>query len=213
MRTVLDTLDIPDDPLPAEVRTRYGLQTQLAAWHGIHRPVEFADIEPARLRLKWDEAFVLQAVLAQRRRAEDALPATPRIPRRGGLLEAFDARLPFSLTKGQLTAGEEITTALCREHPMHRLLQGEVGSGKTLVAVRAMLQVIDDGGQAALLAPTEVLAQQHYRSITSSSARSAGPANSTARSTPPGWPCSPGRKGPRCAGRRWRRWPPGRPAS
>ena len=166
MRTVLDTLDIADDPLPAEVRTRYGLQSQLAAWHGIHRPVEFADIEPARLRLKWDEAFVLQAVLAQRRRAEDALPATPRIPRRGGLLEAFDARLPFSLTKGQLTAGEEITTALCREHPMHRLLQGEVGSGKTLVAVRAMLQVIDDGGQAALLAPTEVLAQQHYRSIT-----------------------------------------------
>ena len=165
IRTVLDTLNLPDDPLPAEVRTRYGLQGQLAAWHGIHRPVEFADIEPARLRLKWDEAFALQAVLAQRRRAEDALPATPRIPRRGGLLEAFDARLPFSLTKGQLTAGEEITTALCREHPMHRLLQGEVGSGKTLVAVRAMLQVIDDGGQAALLAPTEVLAQQHYRSI------------------------------------------------
>ncbi len=164
--TVLDTLDIADDPLPAEVRTRYGLQSQLAAWHGIHRPVEFADIKPARLRLKWDEAFALQAVLAQRRRAEDALPATPRIPRRGGLLEAFDARLPFTLTKGQRTAGEEITTALCREHPMHRLLQGEVGSGKTLVAVRAMLQVIDDGGQAALLAPTEVLAQQHFRSIT-----------------------------------------------
>ena len=165
IRTVLDTLDIADDPLPAEVRTRYGLQSQLAAWHAIHRPVEFAEIEPARLRLKWDEAFVLQAVLAQRRQAEDALPATPRIPRRGGLLEAFDARLPFTLTKGQLAAGEEITTALCREHPMHRLLQGEVGSGKTLVAVRAMLQVIDDGGQAALLAPTEVLAQQHYRSI------------------------------------------------
>jgi ATP-dependent DNA helicase RecG len=164
--TVLDTLDIADDPLPAGVRTRYGLETQLAAWHGIHRPAEYAEIEPARLRLKWDEAFVLQAVLAQRRRAEDALPATPRIPRRGGLLEAFDARLPFALTKGQLAAGEEITTALCREHPMHRLLQGEVGSGKTLVAVRAMLQVIDDGGQAALLAPTEVLAQQHYRSIT-----------------------------------------------
>jgi ATP-dependent DNA helicase RecG len=166
VKTVLDTLDIADDPLPAEVRTRYGLQGQLAAWHGIHRPMEYADIEPARLRLKWDEAFALQAVLAQRRRAEDALPATPRIPRRGGLLEAFDARLPFTLTQGQRDAGEEITTALCREHPMHRLLQGEVGSGKTLVAVRAMLQVIDDGGQAALLAPTEVLAQQHYRSIT-----------------------------------------------
>jgi len=166
VKTVLDTLDIADDPLPAEVRTRYGLQGQLAAWHGIHRPMEYADIEPARLRLKWDEAFAVQAVLAQRRRAEDALPATPRLPRRGGLLEAFDARLPFTLTQGQRDAGEEITAALCRAHPMHRLLQGEVGSGKTLVAVRAMLQVIDDGGQAALLAPTEVLAQQHYRSIT-----------------------------------------------
>jgi ATP-dependent DNA helicase RecG len=166
IRTVLDTLDIADDPLPAAVRDRYGLLNQVAALHGIHRPVEFADIKRAKLRLKWDEAFVLQAVLAQRRRAEDALPATPRIPRAGGLLDAFDAQLPFQLTGGQRAAGEEIMTALCREHPMHRLLQGEVGSGKTLVAVRAMLQVVDDGGQAVLLAPTEVLAQQHYRSLT-----------------------------------------------
>ena len=199
IRTVLDTLDLPDDPLPAEVRTRYGLQGQLAAWHGIHRPVEFADIEPARLRLKWDEAFALQAVLAQRRRAEDALPATPRIPRRGGLLEAFDARLPFSLTKGQLTAGEEITTALCREHPMHRLLQGEVGSGKTLVAVRAMLQVIDDGGQAALLAPTEVLAQQHYRSI-SAAARAARPGRANWTAPLRSRACHPGGPAHRVAG-------------
>jgi ATP-dependent DNA helicase RecG len=166
IRTVLDTLDIDDDPLPPAVRQRHHLLNQLAALHGIHRPAEFADIEPARLRLKWDEAFVLQAVLAQRRRAADALPATPRIPRKGGLLEAFDAQLPFALTAGQREAGQEIMTALCREHPMHRLLQGEVGSGKTLVAVRAMLQVVDDGGQAVLLAPTEVLAQQHYRSLT-----------------------------------------------
>ena len=166
IRTVLDTLDIADDPLPAAVRGRHGLLNQVAALHGIHRPVDFADITRAKLRLKWDEAFVLQAVLAQRRRAEDALPATARIPRRGGLLEAFDAQLPFQLTAGQRAAGEEIATALCREHPMHRLLQGEVGSGKTLVAVRAMLQVVDDGGQAVLLAPTEVLAQQHYRSLT-----------------------------------------------
>ena len=166
IRTVLDTLDIAEDPLPAEVRERYGLSRQAAALLGIHRPLEFADIDRAKLRLKWDEAFVLQAVLAQRRRAEDALPATPRIPRRGGLLDAFDAQLPFQLTAGQRAAGAEIMTALCREHPMHRLLQGEVGSGKTLVAVRAMLQVVDDGGQAVLLAPTEVLAQQHYRSLT-----------------------------------------------
>jgi ATP-dependent DNA helicase RecG len=166
IRTVLDTLDIADDPLPTAVRDRYGLLSQLAALHGIHRPAEFAERDQAKLRLKWDEAFVLQTVLAQRRRAEDALPATSRIPRRGGLLDAFDAQLPFQLTGGQRAAGEEIMTALCREHPMHRLLQGEVGSGKTLVAVRAMLQVVDDGGQAVLLAPTEVLAQQHYRSLT-----------------------------------------------
>ncbi len=166
IRTVLDTLDLADDPLPDAVRERYGLPRQAAALLGIHRPLEWADIDRARLRLKWDEAFVLQAVLAQRRRAEDALPATPRLPHRGGLLDAFDAQLPFQLTGGQRAAGEEIMTALGREHPMHRLLQGEVGSGKTLVAVRAMLQVVDDGGQAVLLAPTEVLAQQHYRSLT-----------------------------------------------
>ncbi len=166
IRTVLDTLDLDEDPLPADVRSRYKLQKQAAALLGIHRPMEYADIHRARLRLKWDEAFVLQTVLAQRRRAADALPATPRIPRRGGLLDAFDQRLPFALTEGQRTAGADIATALCREHPMHRLLQGEVGSGKTVVALRAMLQVVDDGGQAVLLAPTEVLAQQHYRSIT-----------------------------------------------
>jgi ATP-dependent DNA helicase RecG len=166
IRTVLDTLDTGDDPLPAGVRERHDLPRQAAALLGIHRPLEWADIDRARLRLKWDEAFVLQAVLAQRRRAEDALPATPRSPHRGGLLDAFDAQLPFQLTAGQRAAGEEIMTALGREHPMHRLLQGEVGSGKTLVAVRAMLQVVDDGGQAVLLAPTEVLAQQHYRSLT-----------------------------------------------
>ena len=166
IRTVLDTLDLGEDPLPADVRSRYTLQKQAAALLGIHRPMEYTDIHQARMRLKWDEAFVLQAVLAQRRRAADALPATPRIPRRGGLLDAFDQRLPFALTEGQRVAGADIATALGREHPMHRLLQGEVGSGKTVVALRAMLQVVDDGGQAVLLAPTEVLAQQHYRSIT-----------------------------------------------
>ena len=165
IRTVLDTLDLDEDPLPADVRSRFKLQKQAAALLGIHRPMEYTDIHRARIRLKWDEAFVLQTVLAQRRRAADALPATPRIPRRGGLLDAFDQRLPFALTDGQRAAGTDIATALCQEHPMHRLLQGEVGSGKTVVALRAMLQVVDDGGQAVLLAPTEVLAQQHYRSI------------------------------------------------
>ncbi|HEY9375524.1 MAG TPA: ATP-dependent DNA helicase RecG, partial [Jiangellaceae bacterium] len=89
-----------------------------------------------------------------------------RKPPPGGLLDAFDARLPFRLTAGQLRVGEEIAADLARDHPMHRLLQGEVGTGKTVVALRAMLTVVDSGGQAVLLAPTEVLAQQHYRSLT-----------------------------------------------
>ena len=83
----------------------------------------------------------------------------------GGLLAAFDARLPFELTGGPARVGEQIAADLAQPHPMTRLLQGEVGSGKTLVALRAMLRVVDSGGQAALLAPTEVLAQQHHRSI------------------------------------------------
>ena len=165
VRLVLDTLGEVDDPLPDGVRQRYHLIGLAAALHGIHRPADLAEAGRARTRLKWDEAFVLQSVLAQRRLAAAALPATARPARDGGLLTAFDARLPFSLTAGQREAGGTIGADLARAHPMHRLLQGEVGSGKTVIAVRAMLQVIDAGGQAALLAPTEVLAQQHHRSV------------------------------------------------
>jgi ATP-dependent DNA helicase RecG len=165
VRIVLDTLGDIDDPLPAPLREQHGLIGIADALRGIHRPTDDAERDRARKRLKWDEAFVLQAVLAQRRRAAAALPATARPPRGAGLADAFDARLPFSLTAGQCEVGAAIGADLARDHPMHRLLQGEVGSGKTIVAVRAMLQVIDAGGQAALLAPTEVLAQQHYRSV------------------------------------------------
>jgi ATP-dependent DNA helicase RecG len=165
VQTVLDTLDIAQDPLPEDVRRRHGLADLADALRGIHRPPDEAEMRRARRRLKWDEAFVLQAALAQRRYYAAASPATARKPSDGGLLAAFDARLPFSLTAGQRDAGATIAAELAREHPMHRLLQGEVGSGKTVIAIRAMLQVIDGGGQAALLAPTEVLAQQHYRSI------------------------------------------------
>ena len=165
VRTILDTLDVGEDPLPEELRERHGLAGQAEAIRAIHRPLDTGDYRRARNRLKWDEAFVLQAALAQRRQAAAAMPATPRPLVSGGLAEAFDARLPFTLTNGQIAAGETISTDLACAFPMHRLLQGEVGSGKTVIAVRAMLQVIDAGGQAALLAPTEVLAQQHYRSI------------------------------------------------
>jgi len=155
-----------DDPMPAEVRERQRLVGLGTALEKIHRPDDMAEIGPARKRLKWDEAFVLQLALAQRRRAAEEVPARPRPRRSGGLLDAFDARLPFELTEGQLEVGESIAAGLGSGHPMHRLLQGDVGAGKTLVALRAMLQVVDAGGQAVLLAPTEVLAQQHHRSIT-----------------------------------------------
>jgi ATP-dependent DNA helicase RecG len=165
VRIVLDTLDITQDPLPGPVRDRYRLCGYADALRGIHRPADFADVNRAKLRLKWDEAFVLQVVLAQRRLAATAYSATARPAVPGGLLDQFDAMLPFELTVGQRLAGATIADELALDHPMHRLLQGEVGSGKTVIAIRAMLQVADAGGQAALLAPTEVLAQQHYRSI------------------------------------------------
>ncbi|MDI3406115.1 ATP-dependent DNA helicase RecG [Streptomyces cavernicola] len=154
------------DPLPPSLRQGRGLVPLPEALLKIHRPHSKADVESAKDRLKWDEAFVLQVALARRRFAETQLPAVPRRPAPDGLLDAFDAKLPFTLTDGQQRVSKEIFDDLANEHPMHRLLQGEVGSGKTMVALRAMLAVVDAGGQAAMLAPTEVLAQQHHRSIT-----------------------------------------------
>jgi ATP-dependent DNA helicase RecG len=154
------------EPLPDRLRASRGLAPLPEALEKVHRPRTKADIAAARERLKWDEAFVLQVALARRRAADAALPAVARVPGEDGLLSAFDAKLPFALTEGQRAVSAEIFADLATEHPMHRLLQGEVGSGKTLVALRAMLAVVDAGGQAAMLAPTEVLAQQHHRSIT-----------------------------------------------
>jgi ATP-dependent DNA helicase RecG len=165
VRLALDALDVDRDPLPRSLRDRHQLIGLADALRGIHRPVDRRDVARATSRLKWDEAFVLQVVLAQRRRAATAYSAVPRRPRADGLLAEFDGMLPFELTIGQQLAGATIADELARDHPMHRLLQGEVGSGKTIIAVRAMLQAVDGGGQAVLLAPTEVLAQQHYRSI------------------------------------------------
>ncbi|MGH3300190.1 MAG: ATP-dependent DNA helicase RecG [Streptosporangiaceae bacterium] len=165
VRVALDVLDVPDDPLPAAVRARHGLCGYADALRGVHRPVDEADYRRARMRLKWDEAFALQVLLAQRRLAAASYSAIPRPPVPDGLLAGFDAVLPFELTVGQQLAGATIAADLATDHPMHRLLQGEVGSGKTVIAVRAMLQAVDAAGQAVLLAPTEVLAQQHHRSI------------------------------------------------
>ncbi|MEU0739450.1 ATP-dependent DNA helicase RecG [Streptomyces sp. NPDC006134] len=165
VQTVLPSAQEAVDPLPASLREGRGLVPLPEALLKIHRPHTKADIADARARLKWDEAFVLQVALARRRHADAQLPAVARKPAPDGLLAAFDARLPFTLTEGQQKVSREIFADLATEHPMHRLLQGEVGSGKTLVALRAMLAVVDAGGQAAMLAPTEVLAQQHHRSV------------------------------------------------
>jgi ATP-dependent DNA helicase RecG len=162
---VLEALDAGEDPLSAEVRERHHLWPRELALRAIHRPTDRDDLRHARKRLKWDEAFTMQAALAQRRHAAAAMPAVPRPAVEDGIAAAFDRRLPFTLTDGQQSVGDVIARDLACAYPMNRLLQGEVGSGKTVVAVRAMLQVVDAGGQAALLAPTEVLAQQHYRSI------------------------------------------------
>jgi len=165
VRLALDIVDGIDDPLPPEVRVGEDLLPLAEALRQIHRPADQEAIESARDRLRFDEAFGLQVVLAQRRALLDGQAARPRPPRADGLLTAFDDRRPFPLTGAQERVGDEIARELERDHPMHRLLQGDVGAGKTLVALRAMLQVVDAGGQAALLAPTEVLAQQHLRTL------------------------------------------------
>jgi ATP-dependent DNA helicase RecG len=167
VRQVLDHLDDPTDPLPAHLRRREGLTDLARAMHRIHVPETEADIHAARHRLVWDEAMGVQLALALRRAAVVARPAAACPPRRGGLLDAFDAALPYTLTEGQREVGAQVAADLARRHPMNRLVQGDVGAGKTLVALRAMLQAVDAGRQAAMLAPTEVLASQHARSLRS----------------------------------------------
>ncbi|HET7761670.1 MAG TPA: DEAD/DEAH box helicase, partial [Phycicoccus sp.] len=166
VRRVLDVLDEVPDPIPAEVLERRHLVGRTTALRGIHTPDSMEEVEQARRRLRYEEAFVLQATLARRRRAAAGDSTRARPGRADGLLAAFAARLPFELTAGQRAVGDTVAAELAREVPMHRLLQGEVGSGKTVVALRAMLQAVDSGGQAALLAPTEVLAAQHHATIT-----------------------------------------------
>jgi ATP-dependent DNA helicase RecG len=161
----LAVVDRVPDVLPEAVRQAEDLLSAEQALRWVHRPETWAQLTKARERLVYDEAYVAQTVLARRRAVLASRTATRRAPVAGGLLDDFDARLPFTLTEGQRRVGEELAGELAASSPMHRLLQGEVGSGKTLVALRAMLQVVDAGGQAALLAPTEVLAQQHERSL------------------------------------------------
>lgn len=162
---VLDAVDDVPEPLAADVRAREELLTAREALEQIHRPKTRNDIDPAVRTLRMHEALTLQTALLQQRDAVRSLAATARPAKSGGLLERFDASLPYSLTPDQQTVGEQVAADLVGSWPMNRLVQGEVGSGKTLVALRAMLQVAESAGQAALIAPTEVLAGQHLRSI------------------------------------------------
>jgi ATP-dependent DNA helicase RecG len=162
---VLDTLAPIADELPAEIVQQNKLLSLDEAIRKIHKPEKHTDWQSARDTLKFHEAFLLQATLLKRRAENKHLAATPRIAGKSDLLSKFDESLPFTLTNGQVSVGQEIAADLANSHPMNRLLQGEVGSGKTLVALRAMLTVADSGGQSALLAPTEVLAAQHFKSI------------------------------------------------
>jgi ATP-dependent DNA helicase RecG len=165
VRATLEALPEIPDALPERIRSDRRLMRLDGALRGIHRPASQEALAPARRRLKWDEAFTFQLTLVQYRKFAEALPATPRPLRTGGLLDTFDAALPYELTGGQREVGAQLSQEVALPHPMHRLLQGEVGSGKTVCALRAALQVVDAGGQAALLAPTEVLAAQHQRSV------------------------------------------------
>lgn len=168
MTVVLDNLEPLPDPIPDDVRARENLLGYGEALQLIHRPQTDADAAVARETLRHREAFLLQAALLQQRQIARFEETTPRIPEPGGLLERFDAALPFTLTGDQQAVGAEIARDLAEPVPMNRLVQGEVGSGKTLVALRAMLAVAESGGQSAILAPTEVLAGQHLRSIVKS---------------------------------------------
>jgi ATP-dependent DNA helicase RecG len=165
VKVVLDSLDPVADYLPEHIAKSFNFPTLDQAYRHIHQPENMESEERARERLTFDEALLLQLVLAQRKAEISAQRATPRPILIDGVVAEFEKRLPFSYTDGQKSVIAEIQADMQEPHPMHRLLQGEVGSGKTVVALRAMLSVIDSGGQSALLAPTEVLAQQHFATI------------------------------------------------
>jgi ATP-dependent DNA helicase RecG len=164
---VLDTLaaDAVPDPIPADVRAELDLVDVVTAFEGIHRPGTMQEVQQARHRLTFEEALVLQTTLVERRGLASGYQSSIQPIEGSRLREAFDSELPFALTEGQREVGSQISGDLARDVPMQRLLQGDVGSGKTVVAVRAMLDVVAAGGQAVLLAPTEVLAAQHASGI------------------------------------------------
>lgn len=165
VRLALDALEELPDYVPRNLLDELQYPDFMTALREVHNPTSAEAAEVARQRLTFDEALLMQLFLVLRRNEVRAATTKNRAPREDGLLAAFDSRIPFELTAGQKSVWNEIARDLASTHPMYRLLQGDVGSGKTIIALRAMLAVVDAGGQAALLAPTEVLAQQHHRNF------------------------------------------------
>lgn len=165
MRPVVAAARHWGDPLPAAVQSREGLVALPEALLQIHGPSNQESLSAARHRLVFDEFLVLQLGLLQRRRQLTNRPAPALAVEGDALLQAFLELLPFPLTGAQQRVLAEIRADLCRDQPMARLVQGDVGSGKTVVAIAALLTAIDSGCQGALMAPTEVLAEQHYRKL------------------------------------------------
>ena len=162
----LDAIDELPDFLPGELRDRHELARLDWAVRTIHRPQDVADVKPARDRLVYDELLCLQIGLQQRRhRLESESVGIPQPPAPDGLAARLLEVLPFAPTAEQTRAFAQIGTDLARAKPMHRLLQGDVGAGKTLVAAWTMLTAVDQGRQAVIMAPTEVLAEQHFRTF------------------------------------------------
>ena len=154
-----------EDPVPYMIRRARKVPSLEWTYRALHTPDSEDTWRAAQAQMRYREAFVLQSALARLRSVRAAHLTQPRPAVEGGLADQLLEVLPYELTEGQQKVGAEIAADLSSESPMNRLLQGDVGSGKTVVALRAMLQVADAGGQSAMLAPTEVLAEQHLRSV------------------------------------------------
>ena len=165
MAAVLPLLARCPEPLPDHLRQREGLLERATALHRIHQPRSQAELQASRQRLVFDEFLLMQLGLLQRRRELRQRPAPSLNPPAAALLDRFLALLPFGFTAAQQRVLAEIRADLARPQPMARLVQGDVGSGKTVVAIAALLLALDSGCQGALMAPTEVLAEQHYASL------------------------------------------------
>ncbi len=151
------------DIIPEDFREEYGLMHRAEAFMAIHDPVDRTNFDNALQTLRYEEALICQTALVKSRDASRKSKATACPETR--LKDDFIASLPFALTNGQQQVIADISADMAHDYPMQRLLQGEVGSGKTVVAVAAMMQAVGSGGQAVLVAPTQVLAEQHYASI------------------------------------------------